>query len=269
MSPKQRISFMTDPKPEQSRLKNNLPAGYQFLPGGYPYSSGVVAMNGYEILHVTLKRPLPWHDGLHRAQAYLSRSGIKIQALCGVELRCPLPHSIGGFSEFNRDYRQLLEDWDLLVDGENPVARTNVAPVVKPPEETLLHAFSYVQPSDHPARTFVAAGGGELPHREIDRSHIVRLGETTPDAMLEKAQCVARIMQHRMDHLGVAHEDVTTIDVYTSHPIHQILNDVLIPSLPSTSGMGVQWFLSRPPVEEIEFEMDLRGIREELTIGLD
>ena len=37
--------------------------GYRFLPGIEPYSSGAVALPGYEIVHVTLCAPVPWRDG--------------------------------------------------------------------------------------------------------------------------------------------------------------------------------------------------------------
>ena len=33
--------------------------GYRFLPGIAPFSSGVVAAAGYQIVHVTLRGPIP------------------------------------------------------------------------------------------------------------------------------------------------------------------------------------------------------------------
>ena len=45
------------------------------------------------------------------------------QALCGVELRCPAPMTPDGFHEFNIGYRAILEDWDIIIDGVNPVGR--------------------------------------------------------------------------------------------------------------------------------------------------
>src|SRR6266852_8929075 len=39
--------------------------------------------------------------------------------------------------------RALLTEWKLLVDGENPIARTNVAPLVGAPSEPSLYAFAY------------------------------------------------------------------------------------------------------------------------------
>ena len=85
----------------------------------------------------TLAQPLPWHEGLIRIRRHLEGVGKKRQSLCGVELRCPEPHSMAGFIAFNQKYCALLEDWDMIVDDCNPLARTNVAPVDEAPEETL------------------------------------------------------------------------------------------------------------------------------------
>ena len=84
------------------------------------------------------------------------------QALCGIELRSPRPFTFQGFADFNGGYVDILKSWDILLDGLNPVARTNVAPEVDPPGEPLLYGFSYTVPSGQTAITFVVAGAGEL-----------------------------------------------------------------------------------------------------------
>jgi hypothetical protein len=250
------------------RVTLNPKGGYRFLPGIEPYSSGVIAEPGHEIVHATLTHPLLWHEGLVAARRYLKWIGYEHHALCGVELRCPEPHTMDGFIDFNRDYRALLEEWDVLVDGENPVARTNVAPVTSPPSETVLFGFSYAIPSNSYATTFVVAGGGELPTRKLDEQRIVRLGEVTPEALLEKARCVVDIMRTRLEGLGATDEQLTMIDVYTAHDLRASLEEVLIPGLPAAAGIGVRWFYSRPPIRNIEFEMDMRGVRQELVVDL-
>jgi hypothetical protein len=250
------------------RVTLNPKGNYRFLPGIEPYSSGVIAEPGHEIVHVALAKPLPWYEGLQGARRYLEWIDLNQHALCGVELRCPEPHTMDGFIDFNRDYRKLLEEWDLLVDGENPVARTNVAPVTSPPSETILYGFSYAVPSQTYASTFVIAGGGELPTRKLDEQRIVRLGEVTPEAMLEKASCVVGIMRTRLEALGATDEQLTMIDVYTAHDLRTSLDEVLVPGLPAAAHLGVRWYYSRPPIRNIEFEMDMRGVRQELVIDL-
>ena len=251
-----------------SRLISNTRGGYEFLPAIAPYSSGVIAVPDFEIVHAVLKKPLPWHTGLLAVREYLEKSELSRFNLCGVELRCPTPHAMSGFIAFNRDYRVLLEEWDMLVDGENPLARTNVSPVVAPPKETVLHGFSYSAPSKLKETTFVVAGGGELPHRDLDDQHIVRFGETSEDALMEKSRCVVEIMKTRLHQLGANEHMLSTIDVYTAHPVHRILNDVIIPGITTAARIGVHWYYTRPPVQNIEFEMDMRGVRTEVVVDL-
>lgn len=251
-----------------AELKTCDRGGYQFLPGIEPYSSGVIAARGHEIVHARLSEPVAWKQGLISARRHLEQIGLSHHALCGVELRCSEPHSMDGFIEFNQQYRALLDDWDVPVDGENPIARTNVAPVCAPPDQTVLYGFSYAQPSDVNQPTFVVAGGGELPHRELNARHIVRCGDVSADALLEKGRCVIDIMQTRLDRLNADVRLVSSISVYCAHPTHRILQEVIIPGLAAAARIGVQCFYARPPIRDIEFEMDLRGVRREFVVDL-
>ncbi len=257
----------------KSPLQSNQKGGYQFLPGIAPYSCGVVALPGFEIVHVTLQKPLPWNAGLNAAKRYLEASGLTCRNLCAVELRCPQPYAMDGFIEFNKDYKLLLDEWNMMVDGINPVARTNVSPVHNPPSEPLLYAMSYSRPSQVSRPTFVVAGGGELPDGELAERRIVRVGETSPDALIAKAECVAEIMNSRLKGLGGSSELLTTIDVYTAHSLLPLLEGVLETRIPAIARLGVHWFHSQPPVVDIEFEMDMRGVVREdvvdLSIGVE
>ena len=247
-------------------LRTNVAGGYRFLPGIEPYCCGVVSQPGWEIVHATLDPPIPWRAGLHSIRQYLETNDRSRHALCGVELRCPEPFSMDNFINFNHEYRLLLEEWGLLVDGDNPVARTNVAPVESPPDESVIYGFSYTEPSTLQRPTFVIAGSGELRGR-LDTDHILRCGETSEDALRDKARCVVEIMNERLVHLG-NNESLTTVDVYTAHGYHQALMQCIIPGLPAVARLGTRWFYSRPPIQNIEFEMDMRGVRQELEIHL-
>lgn len=247
-------------------LTANSEAGYRFLAGIEPYSSGVIAEPGWEIVHATLARPLPWYAGMVAARRYLEAMGRDPHSLCGVELRCPEPFSMEGFIAFNAEYRALLEGWEMMVKGQNPVARTNVSPVEDPPGESLLYGFSYTEPSDIKRPTFVVAGGGEL-RGQLDASEIVRVGETSEDAMREKARCVLEIMCERLAALG-NNDLLSTINVYTAHPLRKLLSEVVIAGLPAAARLGVHWHYSRPPVQAIEFEMDLRGVTRDIVVDL-
>jgi hypothetical protein len=117
-------------------LVENKLGNYSFLKGIAPYSAGVAAEAGFEIVHVRLSRYAPLGAGFDAVEAHLRKAGRPLQAVCGMELRSPKPFSFAGFNEFNAGYVDALKKWDLLVDGMNPVARTNVAPAVNPPADS-------------------------------------------------------------------------------------------------------------------------------------
>jgi len=113
----------------------------------------------------------------------------------------------------------------------------------------------------------VVAGAGELPEGSLDPHDVVRRGEHTPDALSEKARFVLGLMEGRMHELGADWAGVTTSDVYTVHDIHALLGPVILPRLGAAKQHGINWHYARPPIESIEYEMDLRGCRREIVIG--
>ncbi|MBX3051856.1 MAG: hypothetical protein KF753_10305 [Caldilineaceae bacterium] len=249
------------------------PAGnYSFLRGIAPYSAGVVAAPGYEIVRAILAQPLPWREGFQRIEQHLGQWNRPLAALCAMELRSPAPFSFAGFADFNGAYQARLAEVGLLLDGVNPLARTHVAPAVNPPDEPSLYAFSYTVPSPmppnspHPFPTFIVAGAGDLRDQaDLSPSAIVRPGETSSGAMQEKAAVVLAVMQERLFGLGHTWADVSSIGVYTVQPLHPLL-DTLLLSLHESTRNGILWHYSRPPISGLEFEMDLRGLRAEERI---
>jgi hypothetical protein len=242
-----------------------VPAGhYRFLPGIAPYSSGVVAMSGHQVVHATLRAPVPWRDGFTLIDRHLRGENRPRAALCAIALRSPKPFTFDGFAEFNAGYRAVLESWGLLVDGANPIARTNVAPLVAAPAEPSLYGFAYTLPGATQRSTFVVAGSGEVV--ELAAERIIRRGETSPDAIREKAAFVMNVMQTRLRGLAADWPDVTTIDVYTPHPIEPFVRDVLLGTAGAAAIHGVRWYPSHPPIVGLEYEMDLRGIAREIVL---
>ncbi|MFI5280619.1 MAG: RidA family protein [Gemmatimonadales bacterium] len=247
-------------------LRDVSAGGYRFLPGISAFSSGVVATSGWEIVHAMLALPQPWRDGFARIDSHLREAGRPRAALCGIELRSPAPFTFGGFDDFNQGYRALLAEWKILVNDENPIPRTNVCPVAEVPREPSLYAFSYTVAGATPAPTFVVAGAGEMRERAKGADGIVRHGETSPDAMREKARFVMATMQERLRALGGTWDRVTAIDVYTAHPIHEIVLSEILPQAGPAAIHGVRWFPSRPPIQGLDYEMDLRGVGRELVL---
>jgi hypothetical protein len=244
------------------RRMRDVPSGqYRFLPGIAPYSSGVVAMPGHEIVHVTLRAPVPWRDGFALIDRHLRDERRPRAALCAIALRSPKPFTFEGFGEFNAGYRAQLEAWGLLIDGANPIARTNVAPLVGAPAEPSLYAFAYTLPHAAPRPTFVA---GEVV--ELAAERIVRRGETSPDAIREKAVFVMSVMQTRLRGLAADWTDVTAIEVYTPHPIEPFVRDVILGVAGAAAVHGVRWYPSHPPIVGLEYEMDMRGVSQDLSL---
>jgi len=248
-------------------MLRDVPAGgYRFMPGISAFSCGVVATAGWEIVHVTLAAPVLWREGFARIDRHLSEAGRPRAALCGIELRSPAPFSFGGFDDFNQGYRSLLAEWKILVGDENPIPRTNVAPVAGAPLVPSLFAFSDTVAGTTAAPTFVVAGAGELRARAQGPEGIVRAGETTPDAMREKARFVMGIMQDRMWALGGAWNRITMLDVYTAQPIHGLVEDEILRLAGPAAIHGVRWYPSRPPIQGLEFELDMRGLAREIVL---
>jgi hypothetical protein len=243
------------------------PAGqYRFLPGIPAFSSGAIALPGAEIVHATLQRAVPWREGFELIDRHLRGLGRPRAALCAIELRSPRPFTHEGFDEWNRGYHARLAEWTLLVDGVNPIARTNVAPVVGAPGEPALYGFAYtVESAQAGAPTFVVAGSGDTRGRAA--ADIVRRGEISADALAEKAAFVLATQESRLHALGATWADVTTVDVYTPHPIHGLLASPVLARMGAAAIHGVHWFLSRPPIEGLEYEMDMRGVRTEVRLG--
>lgn len=241
--------------------------GYHFLKGIDPYSCGVVADAGHEVVHATLRKPLPWRDGFEKIDSHLGEIGRNRGALCGVELRSPTPYSMEGFVAFNAGYCELVRSWGLYVGDLNPVARTNVAPADSPPVAPVMHGFSYTAPAARNVpMTFVVAGAAELREAALDENDIIRKGDTGPEAMREKARHVIGVMGSRLRGLDADWELVTAIDVYTVHLLDGLLEDAVLPKIGTAARHGLCWSRSRPPVRDLDFEMDMRGVRSEITL---
>jgi hypothetical protein len=247
-------------------LIENRNGNYSFIPGGSPYSAGVIASPGYELIHTTCREPVPLYEAPDAIAKHLSTSGRPLAALCALELRSPAPVSFSEFAAFNDEYRALLKRHALLSDGPNPIARTNVSPSTGTPSQPVVHAFTYSVPIAGSSRgqTFIVSGAGELEDSALDPSAIRRAGEHSDEAMAEKAALVVEIMEARLDALQASWSRVTSVNVYTVHNIHPFLEkEILARSGNAAARYGVRWYHSRPPVTEIEFEMDLHGIHQE------
>jgi hypothetical protein len=252
---------------ETSMLIDSPKGDFQFLKGSGPYSSGAVASPGFEVVHVIFNPLAELRGAFEIIEKHLAAAGRPIQALCGMELRIPKALSVEAFNDFNQPYIERLKQWGTHVDGLNPVARTNVALEVNPVAEPSVYGFCYTAPSDFAGKTFVVAGAGELRSSALAAEEIVSRGDLSADGLKAKAERVLGIMAERVGGMNVAWSDVTQSNIYTVHNIYPLMEPAIMPSLHEGGRHGVRWHFARPPVLEIEFEMDLRGLRREITVS--
>lgn len=239
-------------------VRDSSEGGYRYIRGVFQYSAGVAAEPGFMIERFRFSTPLTVLEGFAAAERHLASIGRPVSAFAACELRSPAPFTEEGFREFNRDYVGTLERWGIYRDGENPVARTNVCPEHGKPEHPVMYAFSYTVPTDSTAGGFIVAGSGEAREGMGDyRENGIRIGETSPDALQEKVRYVLGEMERRLTALGFGWADAGSVQAYTVHDIGALVGSEFAARgyIPN----GLSWHFCRPPVVDLEFEMDVRG----------
>lgn len=247
-------------------VKSAEAGGYDYLPGEFQYSSGVAARSGYELVRVRFSRIVPIAEGFERIKAHLERMNRPLLSFAGCELRSPEPFSPGGFKSFNEIYVQTLRDWKICDGDDNPVARSNLCPLVDPPSEPGFYAFSYTVPTapDNGGRTFVITGQAETIATEDDPYFVVEAGNTTEDGMRKKGLIAIAEMEKRMAAFGYSWADTTAINIYTIQSFHELMSKEMAPR--GMTRAGLTWNVVRPPVVGIDYEMDCRCIERELVL---
>lgn len=239
--------------------------GYRYLKAVFQYSGGVAAEAGLEIERARLARPLPLAEGFAAVEAHLKALGRPPTAFCACELRSPAPFTDQGFVEFNRHYVQTLERWGIYRDGDNPVARTNVCPEYDKPAAPVLYAFSYTVPSQAKRGSFIVAGGGEATEGSGEyQSRIVRKGDTSLEGLREKVRHVVAEMERRLAALGFTWADALSTQAYTVHDIGPLVAEELVER--GAARHGLVWHYCRPPVVNLDYEMDVRGAAREIVL---
>jgi len=238
---------------------------YRFIPGVFQYSGGAAAYDGYEIVRVRFRAPLPLAEGFARIEKIIGEAGRPLTAFCACELRSRAPFTEDGFRAFNETYVVTLHRWGLYDGKVNPVARSNVCPEIAPPPEPSFHAFSFTVPATRPAKTFVIAGSGEAREGGASyRERTVRRGEQSSDAMREKARYVLGEMERRLGAFGLTWADTTATQVYTVYDLYPFFADEIVRR--GAAHAGLTWHLCRPPVRDLDYEMDCRGVATERVV---
>jgi hypothetical protein len=247
-------------------MVRDFPAGnYRFIPAVFQYSSGAAADSGFEVERVRFDRMLPLAEGFAQAAKYIQAAGRPLTSFCACELRSPGAFTEDGFRKFNEHYVKTLAEWKIFDGTTNPVARSNVCPEIDPPSEPSFYAFSFTRPTRSKTPTFVIAGGAEA--REGSGSYVertVRYRDLSPDGLREKVRFTTSQMESRMAAFGFGWKDTTGVQAYSIRDFHHALTDELVRRGALRSGLT--WHFARPPVVNLEYEMDCRRVVREVVI---
>ena len=242
------------------------PGGFRFVKGVPQYSCAVAALPGFRLERVRFANVIPLAEGFRRAGAIMAAAGRPPTAFAACELRSPEPFTEAGFKAFNGVYQQTLGAWGLLDSGLNPVARSNVCPEIGRPPEPGFYAFSFTVPAAEAPPSFVIAGSGEAEEGHANyRDHIVAYRDLSPKGLQAKMRFVLGEMERRMGALGFDWSAVTGAQVYTVHDFHAFLADEIV-GRGATRG-GLTWHYARPPVQDLDYEMDCRGLSVERVVA--
>ncbi len=232
--------------------RRNPLGNYRFLGReGRPFSDGVVADQGYDLVHARFESPAPLDAGLAAAVRHVTAAGRPVQAIAGFELRIPEPFTPQDFAAFNEGYVASLRSVGVEVDGLIPTARTNVAPLAGHVTEPSLHALSYTVPGRRTAEAFVMSGVPE---------------DETADyaAMMDS---IMRALSGRMKEIGAAWSDATEIQFYGEEGPRDLLVEKVIAHAGRAAAGGIHWFPSRPPIVGLNFELDVRSAGMEVVVA--
>jgi hypothetical protein len=231
----------------------------------FQYSGGVAASPGHEIQRVRFRAPLPLREGFAHIERHIQEAGRPLTSFCACELRSPAPFTEQGFRAFNEVYVVTLQKWGLFDGKVNPVARSNVCPEIDPPSEPSFYAFSFTRPSTGTTPTFVIAGSGESQEGQASYAErTVRYRDLSPDGIAEKVRYVVGVMEKRMAEFGFGWKDATATQTYTVHDVHPVFADAIVRR--GAARAGLTWHFARPPVIDLEYEMDCRRVMRETVI---
>jgi len=69
-----------------------------------------------------------------------------------------------------------------------------------------------------------------------------------------------------MSALGVTWDDATESQFYGSRADHHLFAAQDLPRFAEMARPGLRWFFSRPPVDTLNLEVDVRGLAEERMV---
>jgi len=245
-------------------------SGFRYVPSpGSPFSSGVVAMEGYTFLRIRLRSALPLADGLAAASREMKALGCPLNALAGLELRAPQRMTRPGFVEFNHRYITLLKQAGFPIGDTVSIARSNMVPQFDPPTVDSLVAFTFaVQQKSATTKNggpdFLTSGTPEVAYNP---NRVIAANDSSPAGMDKKARFVWDALRQTVASLGARWADISGTQIYMTEPLATVLSATRATGVLSS---GLTLYPGETPVigfEEVPyaFEADVRAIsREEI-----
>ena len=222
----------------------NIIGNYNFLGApGRPYSGGVLANPGFDLVHVTFVHATPLAAGLDAAVKCVLAANRPVLSIAGFELRIPAPLTADGFETFNKTYIAKLQEIGLDVEQTIPTARTNVATSLSPVTEASVHGFTYSTPGPSERHSFLMSG----------------VAEEAPADVATMLDSIMTSLSSRMSELGASWEDATVIQLYGLDEMQQPVVDRVLRRVGQAAARGIHWFPSLPPIQGLRLEIDVRS----------
>ncbi len=223
----------------------------QFAPGNYrtlasagrPFSDGIVADPGYDLVRAVFSRPRPLYEALDEARRHVEAAGRRATALAGFELRIPGPLTAEGFAAFNRPYVERMTELGLSTSEGLVTTRTNVSPTVAGVTEPTLLAFTYTVPSD---------GARGIAYRLSGATETRSDGTTA-----ERLSTIVDTLDEHLAELGATWGQATAITIYGEACD---LDAATLSRFGEAALRGVRWYPSLPPIVGIGFEIDAHSV---------
>ena len=92
----------------------------------------------------------------------------------------------------------------------------------------------------------------------------MRYRDLSAEGIKEKVAFTAGELESRLAAFGLGWRDTTAVQAYTVHDFHPVMADQLV--RPGAARSGLTWHFARPPVIDLEFEMDCRRVSRETVI---
>jgi len=92
----------------------------------------------------------------------------------------------------------------------------------------------------------------------------VRYRDLSPKGLKEKVRFTVGEMESRLAAFGFSWGDTTAAQAYTVHDFHPVMAEEFVRCGAARSGLT--WHFARPPVVDLEFEMDCRRVSRETLV---